>query len=146
MYTNRVLLRFILGVTFFLAMTTVAKAQSISGSIAFESAEGSEMGDSQWVGCNLLFKGKQHSCTVGNGLSSPLTGIARISGVVLDLKKLEDFPGVYKPAGADLSLGDGHLVLKNQKGVRLVLSAFAQLTELQAADSGIEFKLEEKGK
>jgi hypothetical protein len=134
-----------LGVTFFFIMTAAAAAQSPSGSVAFETAEGSTMGDTMWVGCNLLFKGKQYSCTL-SGLSAPETGLARVSGMVYDLKKMEDFAGTYKAVGDDFSLGNGHLTVKNQHGVRMVLSALAQLTELQVSDKGVVVTLKEEVK
>jgi hypothetical protein len=43
--------------------------------------------------------------------------------------------------GDELALGEGHLTVQNQHGVRMVLTAFGRLTELQAADQGIEIKL-----
>jgi len=145
MYTNRMLSRLILGVTLVLVMAVAAAAQSPSGSVYFESAEGSTMGDTQWTGCTLLFKGKLHACTM-TGLSAPITGLARVSGMVYDLKKMEDFAGTYKAAGDEFSLGSGHLTVKNQHGVKMVLSAFSQLAELQTTDKGIEIKLKEEGK
>jgi hypothetical protein len=145
MYMNRMLSRLILGVSFVLVMTAAAAAQSPSGSVSFESAEGSTMGDTQWTGCTLLFKGKLHACTI-SGLSSPVTGLARVSGMVYGLKKMGNFAGTYKAAGDEFALGSGHLTVKNQHGVKMVLSAFSQLAELQTAEQGIEIKLKEEGK
>jgi len=76
-----------------------------------------------------------------SGLSAPLTGLARVSGMVYGMKNVEDFTGAYKAVGDDFALGEGHLTVKNQHGVRMVLTAFGRLTELQAADKGIEIKL-----
>jgi hypothetical protein len=145
MNTNRMLSRLILGVTFLFVMTAAASAQSPSGSVAFETAEGSTLGDTLWVGCTLLFKGKLYACTL-SGLSAPMTGLARVSGMVYDLKEVGAFAGTYKAVGDDFAMGDGHLTVKNQNGVRMILSAFGQLTALQAADKGIEVKLKEEGK
>lgn len=145
MDTKRMLLRLVAGVTFLLAVTVTARAQSPSGSVAFESAEASTMGDSQWVGCSLTFQGKLYSCTV-TGLSAPLTGVARVFGTVYGLKKLGDFSGAYKPVKGELDLGMGHLTVKNQHGVSVVLTAFLQVTELQAADGGIQIQLKEESK
>jgi hypothetical protein len=92
------------------------------------------MGDTNWVGCSLTFNGKMYGCTV-TGLSAPVTGIARVSGMVFGLKDPESFAGTYT-SGNDVSLGGGHLALKNQKGVKMVLTAFGDLVELQAADKG----------
>ena len=76
MSTKQILTRFILGVAFLLAVTAAAEAQTPSGSVAFESAEASAMGDTNWVGCSLTFNGKMYGCTV-TGLSAPDTDIAR---------------------------------------------------------------------
>jgi hypothetical protein len=136
----------LLGVTFLFIMTTAAAAQSPSGSIALETTEGSSTGgETMWTGCTLLFKGKLHACTV-SGLSAPITGVARVSGMVYGLKKVGDFAGTYKAVGDDFSLGGGHVTVKNQHGVKMTLSAFAQLAELQVAGQGIEVKLKEESK
>ena len=144
MSTKRILTRFILGVAFLLAVTAAAEAQTPSGSVAFETAEASAM-DTMWVGCTVVLNGKIYGCTV-TGLSAPMTGIARVSGMVFDLKDPANFAGTYTAAGNDISLGGGHLVLKNQQGVRMVLSAFGDLVELRAADKGVVVTLKEERK
>ena len=140
MSINRMLSKLMLGITFLLVMTTAAAAQAPSGSVYFESAENSTMGDTQWTGCTLLFKGKLYKCTI-SGLSAPLTGLARVSGTVYGLKDVGTFAGTYKATGDEFALGNGHLTVKNQQDVKMVLSAFSQLTELQTGDKGIELKL-----
>ena len=145
MSTKQILTRFIVGVTFLLAVTAAAEAQTPSGSVAFETAEASAMGDTMWVGCSLTVNGKMYGCTV-TGLSAPVTGIARVSGMVFDLKDPGNFAGTYTAAGNDLSLGGGHLVLKNQNGVKMVLTAFGDLVELRAADKGVVVTLKEERK
>jgi hypothetical protein len=140
MYTSRILPKLILGVAFLLVTTAAAAVPTPSGSVAFETAEGSSPGDPLWTGCTVLFKGKLSPCTV-SGLSAPLTGLSRVSGTVYGLKKAEDFAGTYEAVGDEFTLGEGHLTVKNQHGVRMVLTAFGQLTELQAADQGIDVKL-----
>ena len=144
MSTKQILTRVILGIAFLLAVTAAAEAQTPSGSVAFETAEASAMGNTNWVGCTLTFNGKIYECTV-TGLSAPVTGIARVSGMVFDLKDPGNFAGTYT-SGNDVSLGGGHLVLKNQNGVRMVLSAFSDLVELQAADKGVVVTLKEERK
>ena len=144
MSTKQILTRCLLGVAFLLTVSAAAEAQTPSGSVAFESAEASAMGDTMWVGCSLTFNGKMYGCTV-TGLSAPVTGIARVSGMVFDLKDPGDFTGTYT-AGNDVSLGGGHLALKNQKGVKMVLTAFSDLVELRAADKGVVVTLKEERK
>jgi hypothetical protein len=95
--------------------------------------------------CTLLFKGKSYACTL-SGLSVPQTGgsfVTRVSGMVYDLKEVGAFAGTYKAVGDDFSMGWGHLTVKNQNDVRMILSPFGQLTELQVPDKGIEIKLKE---
>jgi hypothetical protein len=145
MSTKQILTRFIVGIAFLLAVTAAAEAQSPSGSVAFETADASAMGDTQWVGCTLTVNGKIYGCTV-TGLSAPLTGTARVSGMVFDLKDPKSFAGTYTAAGSDLSLEDGHLALKNQSGVKMVLTAFGDLVELRAADKGVIVTLKEERK
>ena len=150
MDTKRMLLRFVVGAALLLVfvMTPAAEAQSPSGSVAFESGEASNMGPTMWVGCSLLFKGKLYGCTI-NGLSTPASGgggMVRVSGMVFGLKKIGAFAGTYKAVGDNIALGQGHLTVKNQNGVKMIVSALGQMTELQVADTGIEVKLKEEGK
>jgi hypothetical protein len=137
--------KLLLGIALLWGMTATAMAQTPSGSIALETAEGSGTGDTMWSGCTLLFKGKAYGCTV-SGLTVPVTGIARVSGAVYDLKDVGSFAGTYKAAGDTFALGAGHVTVKNQNGVSLILSAFGGLAELQVADKGIEVTLKEEGK
>jgi len=140
MYTRRIVPKLLLGVAFLLITAAAATTPAPSGSVAIETAEGSSPGDTRWTDCTVLFQGKLSPCTV-SGLSAPLTGLARVSGMVYGMKNVEDFAGTYKAVGDDFALGEGHLTVKNQHGVRMVLTAFGRLTELQAADKGIEIKL-----
>src|SRR5262245_20298253 len=140
MQTNRMLPGLIVGITFFLVLAAAAAAQSPSGSIALETAEGSSAGRSLWGGCTLIFKGKAHACSL-TGLSVPLSGIARVSGIVYDLKDVGAFAGTYKAVGDDFALGAGHITVKNENGVSMILSVFGGLSEMQVADKGIEVKL-----
>jgi hypothetical protein len=139
MRIGRMFLKLALGVTFLFVVTAAAEAQTPSGSIALESPESSgEAGT--WTGCTLLFKGKLYACSL-TGLTAPITGVSRVSGVVYDLKEVGTLAGTYKPAGDSLALGGGHLTVKNQSGVMMVLSAFGDMVELKAADKGIQVEL-----
>jgi hypothetical protein len=75
------------------------------------------------------------------GLSAPAAGLARVSGTVFDLKEVGTFAGTYKVVEDNFLLGGGHLTVQNQNGVRMVLTAFALLTELQVPPQGMEIKL-----
>ena len=132
------------GVGIFCVITpAAAQAQTPAGSVAFETAEDSSGMDTIWAGCVLVTQGKKYTCTL-SGLQAPLSsGVTRVSGMAYDLKDVAAFAGVYKPTSNDLSLGGGHLTVKNQDGVMLILSAFGDLVELKAADAGMVIKLKE---
>ena len=111
MYTRRIVPKLLLGVAFLLITAAAATTPAPSGSVAIETAEGSSPGDTRWTDCTVLFQGKLSPCTV-SGLSAPLTGLARVSGMVYDMKNVEDFAGTYKAVGDDFALGEGHLTVK----------------------------------
>jgi hypothetical protein len=111
-----------------------------SGSIAFETAENSDPMNSLWVGCVIFFQGKEHNCTV-SGLQAPVTGIARVSGVLNNVKDIANVAGTYTAVGTDEILGGGHLQVKNEKGVTMTLWAFGDMTELQVGSNGMKVDL-----
>jgi hypothetical protein len=120
---------------------TVGTTQAqTSGSVAFETAENSDPTNSLWVGCVIFFQGKEHNCTV-SGLQAPVTGIARVSGVVSQVKDVADVAGTYQAVGADEALGGGHLQVKNAKGVTMTLWTFGDMTELQVGSNGMQVEL-----
>jgi hypothetical protein len=121
------------------AMAGSTHAQT-SGSIAFETAENSDPVNSLWVGCVILFQGKTHNCSM-SGLQAPVTGIARVSGVINEVKDIADVAGTYQAVGTDEALGGGHLQVKNDKGVTMTLWAFGDMTELQVGGNGMKVEL-----
>jgi hypothetical protein len=62
------------------------------------------------------------------------------TGVVSNLKKVEDFAGkfVVDTAGAVAGAGGGAAVLQNQQKVRLALTGTAQGVRFTLAKSGVE--------
>jgi len=106
MYTSRIVPKLLLGVAFLLITAAAATTPAPSGSVAIETAEGSSPGDTLWTDCTVLFQGELSPCTV-SGLSAPLTGLARVSGMVYGMKNVEDFAGTYKAVGDDFALGEG---------------------------------------
>ena len=143
-YTHHLLQKLAAAAFFFVFAATTAHAQAPSGTVGFETASGTAgAGETLWGGCTLLYKGKLYTCTI-SGLSVPQTGgaiVTRVSGTAYDLKDVGAFAGTYKSTGDDFSMGRGHLTLKNQNGVKMVVNAFSQMAELQVADSGVEIKL-----
>ena len=111
-----------------------------SGSIAFETAENSDPINSIWVGCVIFFQGKEHHCSM-SGLQAPVTGIARVSGVVNGVKNIAAVAGTYQAVGMDEALGGGHLQVKNDQGVTMTLWTFGDMTELQVGSNGMKIDL-----
>jgi len=100
-----------------------AHAQT-SGSISAETSNTSDPMQADWIGCVILFHGKTQGCSL-SGLQVPITGTARVSGMVNNVKNLADVAGTYKVVGVDSTFGGGHLQLKNDKGVTMTLWPFS---------------------
>jgi hypothetical protein len=121
------------------AIAGTARAQT-SGSISAESSEISDPMQVTWAGCFIMYHGKTEGCSI-SGLQVPLTGIARVSGVVSDVKNIADVAGTYKAVGTDTSFGGGHLKVKNAKGVTMTLWTFGNYKELQVGSNGMKVEL-----
>jgi hypothetical protein len=95
----------------------------------------------------LTFQGKDHAFKV-KGLSVGEVGItkAEATGRVFNLKKLEDFEGLYAAAGAEgtIALGAGETALKNKKGVVIYISPLTKGVNFKLAVEGVNFTLEKK--
>ena len=102
---------------------TKAHAQT-SGSISAETSNTSDPMQADWIGCVILFQGKTQGCSL-SGLQVPITGTARVSGTVNNVKNLADVAGTYKVVGVDSTFGGGHLQVKNDKGVTMTLWPFS---------------------
>jgi hypothetical protein len=125
------------------ATAATTQAETPSASVSFETTEGSSSIDARWTGCTIFFQGKGHGCSV-SGLQSPTPGMTRVSGIVYDLKDLSTLAGTYKAVGPDVTMGSGHLRVKNDKGVTMTLWPFSTLStmqEIQVPDSGIKIEL-----
>ena len=95
----------------------------------------------------LNFQGKEHAFKV-KGLSVGEIGItkAEATGRVFNLKKLEDFNGLYAAAGAEgtIALGAGETAMKNNKGVVIYVSPLTKGVNFKLAVEGVNFTLEKK--
>src|SRR5262249_43935400 len=100
-----------------------AHAQT-SGSISAETSDTSDPMQTNWIGCAILFQTKALRCSL-SGLQVPVTGTARISGTVSNVKNFADIAGTYKVVGVDDTFGGGHLKLKNSKDVTITIWPFA---------------------
>jgi len=93
----------------------------------------------------LTLNGKDYPFNVG-GLSVLDVGItnAKAEGKVYNLKKLEDFNGMYVSAAAEATLGVGAgatAAMKNDKGVVIHLFPITKGVNLKLAGEGVKFTL-----
>lgn len=98
-----------------------------------------------WGKGELRFQGKTYKFKI-EGLSVGELGKkkAEASGEVFNLKKLEDFNGVYAAGGASATGGVGHgtAALTNPNGVSILLKSTTSGLDLKAAAEGIKLELE----
>ena len=71
---------------------------------------------------------------------------AEAEGKVYNLKKLEDFEGLYLAASAEgtIALGAGETAMKNKKGVVIYLSPLTKGVNFKFGGEGVNFTLEKK--
>jgi hypothetical protein len=95
----------------------------------------------------LNFQGKDQAFKV-KGLSVGEIGItkAEATGRVFNLKKLEDFNGLYMAASVEgtIALGAGETAMKNKKGVVIYVSPLTKGVNFKLAAEGVNFTLEKK--
>lgn len=94
-----------------------------------------------WGRGTLTFKGREHYFSV-NGLAVGDFG-ADASGQVYHLNKIEDFDGYYTAVRTGIlpGLARSAVTLKNEKGVRIRLSALRRRTPIKIVGGGVEMKL-----
>jgi hypothetical protein len=93
----------------------------------------------------LIYHGAKHKFSV-SGLSIVDVGAASISasGVVYNLKNLDDLTGNYVAASAGLTIAGGGdvVILRNQHGVLIRMLATSQGLRFNLAGNGVGLKLE----
>jgi len=98
-----------------------------------------------WGKGELTFAGKTHKFKV-EGLSVAEVGVtkAEADGSVYNLKKLEDFNGIYAAAATEGTAGKGAGVssLRNDKGVVINLKSETKGANIKVAAQGIKLTLE----
>lgn len=98
-----------------------------------------------WGKGELKYQGKAYKFKV-EGLSVGEVGKTKVeaSGEVFNLKKLEDFNGVYAAGGAGATGGTGQGVtaLANARGVSVLLKSETTGANLKIAAEGIKLTLE----
>jgi hypothetical protein len=97
-----------------------------------------------WGKGTLSFKGKKYEFKV-DGLSVIDVGITKATskGKVFNLKKIEDFDGIYTAMAAEGTLagGAGVTKMKNQNGVVIELVSTTQGANLKLAAEGVKFAI-----
>jgi hypothetical protein len=97
-----------------------------------------------WGKGTLSYKGKKYEFKV-DGLSVVDVGITKATskGKVFNLKKIEDFDGIYTAAAAEGTLAGGAGVtrMKNQNGVVIELVSTTQGANLKLAAEGVKFAI-----
>jgi len=98
-----------------------------------------------WGHGTLSYKGKDYRFKV-DGLSVGDIGVtkAEAKGNVYNLKKIEDFDGVYAAASAGITVQEGKsaTVVVNDKGVQLALTSITKGGNLKVAAEGLKVKIE----
>lgn len=97
-----------------------------------------------WGSGTLVYKGKEYPVSV-NGLSLGKVGISggSASGEVYNLKNIQDFDGHYNAASAGLTIAGGAsaTAMKNQNGVRVVVTSTTRGLDVTIAGGGVDMKL-----
>ena len=98
-----------------------------------------------WGSGQLEYQGAVHPVKI-SGLSVVDVGAAKLdaSGSVYNLKRLQDFDGIYTTfaAGATVAGGGGVAYLRNQHGVVIKLNSTSEGLRLNLSADGIKLKLE----
>lgn len=127
------------------ALTAVpALAEKPSGKVTIESKSFALGVGWSWGDGKLDYKGKSHSFSV-DGLSVLDAGYSSMSAVgeVFSLKNLADFSGTYTAVEGGVALGGGEaaMVMKNQNGVVIKLTATQQGVKLTIGPKGLQISL-----
>jgi hypothetical protein len=97
-----------------------------------------------WGTGTLTYDGKDYEVTV-NGITVGAVGIASATaeGEVFHLKKLEDVAGNYTGAAAGTTVGGGRagLVMRNQNGVEIRMTATTKGVSLTIGSTGVTLSL-----
>lgn len=98
-----------------------------------------------WGHGTMAYKGKSYKIKI-EGLSVGEVGLTNVKakGNVYNLKKLEDFDGVYAAGGAEATAGKGMgaTALTNANGVSILLTSVTKGANLKIAAEGLKLQLE----
>jgi hypothetical protein len=99
-----------------------------------------------WGSGTLTYKGKNYPVKV-TGLSLGKVGITggSATGEVYNLKNLQDFDGHYNAASAGLTIAGGAsaTAMKNQNGVRVVVTSTTRGVDVTIAGGGVDMKIKQ---
>jgi hypothetical protein len=133
------------GIIALLAGTAAAKEKTPDATLKLSEGSVAVGVGWSWGKGELTFKGKTYHFKI-DGLSVAEVGVtkAEATGKVYNLKKLEDFSGVYAAAGAEGTAGKGAGVssLRNDHGVVINLKTMTKGANLKLAAEGIKVTLE----
>jgi hypothetical protein len=138
------------GMVGLLAGSALAQAAKKQPDATVKLSEGSVAAGIGWSWGKgvLTYKGKTYPFKV-EGLSVLEVGItkAQATGNVFNLKKVEDFDGLYGAGGVEGTAvkGAGSTVLKNEKGVVIELKSATKGASLKLALEGLKLWLAEQG-
>jgi hypothetical protein len=128
-----------------LAGTAAAKVKKPDATLKLSEGSAAVGVGWSWGKGELTFKGKTYHFKV-DGLSVAEVGVtkAQATGKVYNLKKLEDFSGLYAAAGAEGTAGKGAGAssLRNDHGVVINLKSTTKGANLKLAAEGIKVTLE----
>ena len=97
-----------------------------------------------WGKGTLTYKGKDYPISV-NGLALGKVGISKAtaSGEVYGLKDLKSFDGNYTSAGVGMTLAGGRsgVAMKNQNGVKIVVSSTTRGFDVTIGTGGVTMKI-----
>ena len=127
------------------SMAAAQEASDLSGTVTVTATSvAAGIGWSWGSGTLTLLDGSQHQFKV-SGLDVVAVGIKQATGVgnVYNLKKIEDFEGVYVKAAAGIVVGGGAgaTSMRNDKGVVISLTSVGQGVDIRLAVSGMDVTL-----
>jgi len=126
--------------------SSIAKPTKISGTVNLNVGSVAAGIGWSWGGGVMTFEGAEHNFDI-QGLSLADVGISKFTaaGIVYNLKKLEDFNGVYHgvKGGVTIAGGKGAIALKNEHGVVLELNGSGQGLKFALGTQGVTIKLKD---
>ena len=124
-------------------------AEETSGTVSIDSMSVAAGLGFAWGDGVLEFRGQRYPFTI-TGFSLVDVGVAKVfaKGKVFNLKKVEDFEGMFMAAvaGATLGGGAGAAAMQNQNYVNMVWTATNQGLNFSLAHAGLNVKLTEQAR